>query len=83
MENKELQNLTEIAKLVQKNNKEEASAIEGYTEMLEVISTLEIDEDLSVEIMETITEIISDELNHQEKLNNLYIKLTEIEPNKE
>lgn len=83
MENNELQNLTEIAKLIQKNNKEEAGAIEGYTELLETVSALEIDEELANEIMETITEIISDELNHQERLNSLYIKLTDIEPNKE
>ena len=79
----ELNYKAKIAQLLQENNKDEAEAIANYTELLTVIPEFELEEDLSQELMEAITEIIADELNHQQVLNELYIKLTEIEPNKE
>ena len=79
----ELNYKAKIAQLLQENNKDEAEAISNYTELLAIIPEFELEEDLSQELMEAITEIIADELNHQQVLNELYIKLTEIEPNKE
>lgn len=79
----ELNYKAKIAQLLQENNKDEAEAIANYTELLTIIPEFELEEDLSQELMEAITEIIADELNHQQVLNELYIKLTEIEPNKE
>ena len=75
--------LLKIASLIQFNNKAEAEAIEYYTELLKetTISDLEVrDKEI---ISDVINEIISDELNHQIKLQKLYTMLTSIEPNKE
>ena len=66
---------------IQRNNKDEAQAIEGYTKLLQAIA----DSDLSAEHKEMadkyIKEIISDELNHQLKLDELYCTITGIEIN--
>lgn len=72
--------ILEIAKDIQKNNKDEASAIAGYTELMQKIfnSGLEDKEEMTT----TIEEIIADELNHQELLKKLYVDLTDIEPKK-
>lgn len=77
-----MEELLEIAKASQFNEKAEAQAVLDYTEMLKMILSSEIDENLKNIAVETITEIISDELNHQMKLGQLYVALTEIEPNK-
>lgn len=72
-----------IAKMVQFNNKSEAQAIEDYTDFLKLVVESEIDEDYKKYIVSVINEIVSDELNHQEKLQEIYTALTNIEPNKE
>lgn len=77
-----MEELLEIAKATQFNEKAEAQAVLDYTEMLKIILSSEIDENLKNTAVETISEIISDELNHQMKLGQLYVLLTEIEPNK-
>ena len=75
--------ILEIAKLLQFNEKAEAQAVLDYTELLNSVLNSKIDEDLKQEIVNSISEIVSDELNHQMKLGQLYVLLTGIEPNKD
>lgn len=72
----------EIAKLCQFNEKAEAQAVEDYTEMIKQVLASEIEDDKKEILVNTISELISDELNHQMKLGELYVMLTGIEPNK-
>lgn len=74
--------ILEIAKLCQFNEKAEAQAVEDYTEMIKRVLASEIDEEKKSILVDTISELISDELNHQMKLGELYVMLTGIEPNK-
>ena len=74
--------ILEIAKSAEFNEKAEAQAVYDYTEMLNKIMESEIDKETKTIAIETIKEIISDELNHQMKLGELYVLLTGIEPNK-
>ena len=73
--------LLEIAKEIEFNAKAEAQAVLDYTELLRKVLASGIDEEQVNLIVDTISEIISDELNHQMKLGQLYVKLTGIEPN--
>lgn len=75
-------NELEIAKLCQFNEKAEAQAVEDYTEMIKQVLASEIEDEQKETIVNTISELISDELNHQMKLGKLYVMLTGIEPNK-
>lgn len=76
-------NIFEIAKGIEFNAKAEAQAILDYTEFLRILDTLSIDGVDKEFIKDTISEIISDELNHQEKLKMLYTMLTSIKANKD
>ena len=77
-------NLYEIASLIQVNNKDEALAISGYSQLLDrVVNCKELADKEKAEISFNIREIIADELNHQEKLQKLYTMLTLIKPNKD
>ena len=74
----------ELAKEIEFNEKAEAQAILDYTEFLRKLDTLPNIDGLDKEfIKDTISEIISDELNHQEKLKMLYTMLTRIKANKD
>lgn len=73
--------ILELAKLTQFNEKAEAQAVEDYTEFLRKILASGIDEEKKSVLVSTISELIADELNHQMKLGELYVLLTEIEPN--
>lgn len=75
-------NELEIAKLCQFNEKAEAQAVFDYTEMIDKILSSEIEDDKKEILVNTISELISDELNHQMKLGELYVMLTDIQPNK-
>lgn len=72
--------ILEIAKLLQENLKEEAQAVIDYTEMIKRVVGSRIDEADKTQVIDTIEEIIGDELNHQMKLGQLYVALTSIEP---
>lgn len=72
----------EIAREVQYNNKAEAQAIEDYTDFLDKVERSSLEEEDKDFIRATINEIISDEMNHQERLQELYSLLSSIEPNK-
>ena len=74
--------ILEIAKEAQFNEKSESQAVFDYTEFLKKIVESNIDKEIKDIAIDTITEIISDELNHQMKLGELYVLLTGIEPNK-
>ena len=76
------QEILELAKETQFNAKAEAQAVFDYSEMLKKIMASEIEEQVKNVLIETINELISDELNHQMKLGELYVLLTGIEPNK-
>ena len=76
-------NVLDIAKLCQFNEKAEAQAVEDYTEMIKQVLASEIEEEQKETIVNTISELVSDELNHQMKLGELYVMLTGIEPNKD
>ena len=78
-----MENILTIARAIQFNEKAEAEAIEYYTDMLSVVAESEIDETDKNYVKSVIEEIISDELNHQQKLQALYTALTDIQPNKE
>lgn len=73
----------ELAKATEFNAKAEAQAIYDYSEMMKFIDQAPILPDEKDEIKLIIAEIISDELNHQEKLRQLYVKLTAVSPNKD
>jgi rubrerythrin len=72
--------ILEIAKLCEFNSKAEAQAVLDYTQMIKDIADSDIaDKD---KIIEIVKELISDELNHKVKLQELYVYLTSIEPAK-
>ena len=66
-------NSNELAMWLAKNNKGEQEAIEGYFQLLTLPG-------LPNELYADIQEIISDEMNHSEKLSMWATKLTGIEP---
>ncbi len=74
--------ILEIAKAIQENNKDEAIAIVGYTELLKAVFSSNLAAVDKQKCNDSIQEIISDELNHQQKLQELYTMLTGIEINK-
>lgn len=79
----EIVSKSEIAEKLQYNQKEEAQAILDYTRLIAEINNSEIEEPDRTAFISTISELISDELNHQEKLFGLYVALSGIEPNKD
>lgn len=78
-----MNDILDIAKEVEFNEKAEAQAVYDYTELMKKVLSSDLEEDAKQEIFSSISEIISDELNHQMKLGKLYVLLTEIEPNKD
>ena len=72
----------EIAKLIEFNAKAESQAIYDYTEFLSQVAIAEIDDEMKEEIASEISEIVSDELNHQTRLHALYEKIAGIKENK-
>ena len=84
MEEKEEISILELAKLVEFNEKAEAQAVLDYTEMMKrTIESENVSQETKDRIIDVISEIVADELNHQKLLIELYTYLTDIEPNKE
>ena len=79
----EIVSKSEIAEKLQFNQKAEAQAILDYTRLIAEINNSEIEEPDRTAVISTISELISDELNHQERLFELYVALSGIEPNKD
>ena len=71
--------MLEFAKELQYNIKQEAQATEDYTNLLMTLENSNLSN--KDEIKSVINEIISDELNHNEKLNAVYTAITGIKPN--
>ena len=65
-----------IAAELAMNNADEQKAIEGYFRLLNITS-------LPEELVDDIHEIISDEMNHSEKLSHWVQKLTGVLPAKD
>lgn len=71
-----------ISKLIQFNNKAEAQAIQDYVDLLSAVAGSNLTLEDKEYITSVVNEIIADELNHQERLQELFTGLTDIEPNK-
>ena len=71
--------MLEFARELQYNIKQEAQATEDYTNLLMTLENSNLSN--KDEIKSVINEIISDELNHNEKLNAVYTAITGIKPN--
>ena len=71
-----------IASKIQFNNKSEAQAIEDYTILIDDVKKSSLEDEDKEYIISQINEVISDELNHQMVLQELFTMLTEVEPNK-
>ena len=76
-------NILELSKIVEFNLKSEAQAIMDYNDLIKLANESGLNEEDLKEFTDIISEIISDELNHQEKLHELYVSLTGIKTNKE
>ena len=71
----------QLVKILSDNNKDEQGAISGYLSLLERISTSGITGSYEYqEVIDTIREIISDEMNHMSRLAALITKFSGIEP---
>ena len=75
--------LLDIAQGSAYNDRFEADAIQKYTEFLKVIEKSPLSQEDKDELSAKIKEIISDELNHQNILREIFVKVTGILPNKE
>lgn len=75
--------LLPIAKGCAYNDRFEADAIQKYTELIEIILESPLSSEDKEELVDKIKEIIADELNHEEVLRDIYIKITGIKPNKD
>lgn len=71
----------EVARYLLENSNDENDAIKSYDEALKFIMNAEIDEIVKQHIINDIKEIISDELNHAQRLMNDYQLVTGIEKN--
>ena len=78
-----MNDILDIAKEVEFNEKAEAQAVYDYTELLKKVLSSDLEEETKQQLVNSIGEIVSDELNHQMKLGQLYVLLTGIEPNKD
>ena len=79
----ELVSKLDIARYASMNNKDEADAIAKYTDFIIKIKSSELSDAEKSEIVAIGEEIIADELNHQKRLEEIYIYLTDIKANKE
>lgn len=75
--------ILELASSIQRNIRSEADAVIEYTAVIQFILSADIDESVKETTIESLNEIISDELNHQKKLQEIYSSLVGVEPNKD
>lgn len=78
----EEKDLMTISASIQYNLKEEGQAIEDYSLFIDKVANSDLSEETKEKIFAVVGEIISDELNHQLKLHELYTEVTGIESNK-
>lgn len=74
---------TEIANLIEDNDKDEADAIKSYNYLLEATKESDLSKSQKETIESEVYEIIGDELNHQQRLKMLYSIVTGIKENKD
>lgn len=79
----EVKTLLDIAQGSAYNDRFEADAIQKYTDFIKIIKKSDLPEDDKEELVSKIEEIISDELNHQKILREIYVKASGIKPNKD
>ena len=73
--------IPQIVKMLSDNNREEQTAISGYLSLLERIASGGITASHQFkEVVTTVTKIISEEMSHTKKLNDLIITLSGIQP---
>jgi len=71
----------QLVKILTDNNRDEQEAISGYLSLLEKISASGVVGTYDYkEVTDVIKEIISDEMNHSEKLSSLVVKFSGIQP---
>ena len=73
----------QVSDELQCNDKEEANAIQNYNRLLDMVDKSDLPRMKKEVIQSAVYEIISDELNHQQKLQDLYSLVTGIKANKE
>lgn len=73
----------QVSDELQFNDKEEANAIQNYNRLLDMVDKSDLPRMKKEVIQSAVYEIISDELNHQQKLQDLYSLVTGIKANKE
>lgn len=70
----------ELASILAKNNQDEQMAIKGYFDLLNKISNSGIVGNAKYkDVVEAVKEIISDEMNHSEKLSALATKYSGVQ----
>ena len=74
---------TDIANLIEENDKDEANAIMSYNHLLDATRNSDLPKAKKEAIESEIYEIIGDELNHQDRLKTLYSVVTKIKENKD
>lgn len=72
-----------VATDIQRNIVAEADAIEKYNYLLQIVKDSELSKSQKEIIESNIYEIIGDELNHQDRLRNLYTLVTGIKTDKD
>ena len=73
----------EMAMILAKNNQDEQSAIKGYLDLLAKINASGLTGQYNYQdVVSNIQEIISDEMNHSERLSALATKYSQIQPAK-
>ena len=72
-----------VAKAVQYNLKSEGQAIIDYTSLIDIISNSTMEQQEKDNALNIISELVADELNHEQKLSVLYSALTGIEAKKD
>lgn len=75
------EDILEVANQMQINIEAEADAIHKYDDAIKIVLATQLDEETKTIVINNITEIIADELNHMQKLKETYTLLTGIEQN--
>lgn len=80
MDEEKMPNKFCVSKVLQDNLEDEAEAISKYMDARELIKCSDIEPDTKLRLLAVIDEIVSDELNHEEKLRKASIMVSGILP---
>ena len=75
--------LLDLARGVEINAQKEAEAVYEYTQLKGSIEIAELEKEDKEYAMDLVDEIIADELNHQQRLQEFYTRLTKIKASKD